>query len=164
MTLTPLGSRVLIRPDTQPTESASGLIVFPDDKYPEVEQSGEIVALGSGRICPVNHSQVARLRVALGALCQSAFDGMIALAESAGTDGTMRGFVHPLSEALDNAKTVLADTGTVHTLPHEVKPGDTVLFSPASGQEITVDDERLIIMQENDLLAVLEPDIQEETS
>jgi co-chaperonin GroES (HSP10) len=39
-----------------------------------------------------------------------------------------------------------------------VKVGDTVLFSWASGQEITVDDgkETYLLMRESDLLAVLE--------
>lgn len=37
-----------------------------------------------------------------------------------------------------------------------VKVGDLVLFSHQSGQEITVDDERYLLMREDDLLAVYE--------
>jgi co-chaperonin GroES (HSP10) len=37
-----------------------------------------------------------------------------------------------------------------------VKVGDDVLFSWTVGQEITVDDERYLLMREGDILAVLE--------
>jgi chaperonin GroES len=40
--------------------------------------------------------------------------------------------------------------------PSSVKLGDVVLFSPNSGQEVTVDGERFLLMRESDLLAVLE--------
>lgn len=37
-------------------------------------------------------------------------------------------------------------------LPMDVKPGDLVLFGAYSGQEITVDNEKLLIMREEELL------------
>jgi chaperonin GroES len=38
----------------------------------------------------------------------------------------------------------------------QVKVGDVVLFSTESGQELTINGERLLLMREADLLAVLE--------
>ena len=40
-----------------------------------------------------------------------------------------------------------------------VKSGDYVLFSWQSGQEFWMDDERLLIMRESDLLAVIEEEV-----
>jgi chaperonin GroES len=38
---------------------------------------------------------------------------------------------------------------------HQVKEGDRVLFSSYAGTDIVVDDEELLIMSEDDILAVL---------
>src|SRR5688500_17103432 len=43
-----------------------------------------------------------------------------------------------------------------HTVPLTVKVGDLVVFSHLSGQELTVDGERFLLMRESDLLAVYE--------
>jgi len=40
-------------------------------------------------------------------------------------------------------------------VPMEVKVGDKVLYGKYSGQEITVDDDDLVIMRESDIFAVL---------
>lgn len=44
--LKPLGHRVLIRPDEQPTESQSGIIL--PDEHDHVSMSGTVVAVGKG--------------------------------------------------------------------------------------------------------------------
>jgi chaperonin GroES len=41
-------------------------------------------------------------------------------------------------------------------VPVDVKAGDRVLFSKYSGTEVKVDDEELLIMREDDILAVIE--------
>ena len=41
-------------------------------------------------------------------------------------------------------------------LPLDVKDGDTILFGKYSGQEIKIDGEELLIMREDEVLAVLE--------
>ncbi len=38
----------------------------------------------------------------------------------------------------------------------QVREGDRVLFSPYSGMEVQVDDEKLLIMTEEDILAVID--------
>jgi chaperonin GroES len=40
--------------------------------------------------------------------------------------------------------------------PLDVKDGDTVLFGKYSGQEVTLDGERYLIMREGDVLAVMD--------
>jgi co-chaperonin GroES (HSP10) len=53
--LKPLGHRVLIRPDEQPTESQSGIIL--PDEHDHVSMSGTVVAVGKGskRLFEVRH-------------------------------------------------------------------------------------------------------------
>ena len=41
-------------------------------------------------------------------------------------------------------------------LPLDVKEGDTILFGKYSGQEIKIDGEELLIMREDEVLAILE--------
>ncbi len=41
-------------------------------------------------------------------------------------------------------------------IPMDVKVGDTVLFAKYSGTEIKVDDKKLLILRESDLLAIVE--------
>lgn len=40
--------------------------------------------------------------------------------------------------------------------PHQVKEGDRVLFSSYAGTEISIDDEELLIMSADDIMAVLD--------
>lgn len=40
--------------------------------------------------------------------------------------------------------------------PLEVKVGDKVLFGKYAGTEVTVDDQELLVMREDDIMAVLE--------
>ncbi len=54
--------------------------------------------------------------------------------------------------AVGNGKVL--DNG--ETRAPEVKVGDTVLFGKFSGTEIKVDDEELLVMREEDILAVLD--------
>lgn len=57
----------------------------------------------------------------------------------------------------------VGDDGRVR--PLSVKAGDTVLFSQYAGTEITVDDDKLLIMKEADILAVIEqPAAQEKAA
>ncbi len=41
-------------------------------------------------------------------------------------------------------------------VPHQINEGDRVIFSSYSGTEVVVDDEEVLIMSENDILAVLD--------
>ncbi|MGD8429858.1 MAG: co-chaperone GroES [Ectothiorhodospiraceae bacterium] len=54
--------------------------------------------------------------------------------------------------AVGNGKAL--DNGEVRAL--DVKVGDTVLFGKFSGQEVKVGDEELLVMREDDVMAVIE--------
>ena len=47
----------------------------------------------------------------------------------------------------------VSDSGKVQTL--EVKTGDRVLYGKYSGTEVKIDDEELLIMREEDILAIV---------
>ena len=42
-------------------------------------------------------------------------------------------------------------------IPMEVKVGDTILFNKYAGTEIKVDGKKIIILRENEVLAIIEP-------
>jgi chaperonin GroES len=54
--------------------------------------------------------------------------------------------------AVGNGK--VADSGDVRAL--DVKAGDTVLFGKYAGTEVKVDGEELLVMREDDIMAVIE--------
>jgi chaperonin GroES len=57
-------------------------------------------------------------------------------------------------EVLATGNGKVADSGEVRAL--DVKVGDTVYFGKYSGTEIKVDGEELLIMREDDIIAVVE--------
>ncbi len=54
--------------------------------------------------------------------------------------------------AVGNGK--ITDSGDVHKL--DVKKGDEVLFGKYSGTEVKVDGDELLVMREDDIMAVIE--------
>jgi chaperonin GroES len=73
--------------------------------------------------------------------------GGIVIPDSA-TEKPVRGSV----VAAGNGK--LNDSGSV--VPMDVKVGDTVLFGKYSGTEVKVEGEELLVMREEDIMAVVE--------
>ena len=73
--------------------------------------------------------------------------GGIVIPDSA-TEKPIRGEI----TAVGNGK--ITDSGEVRAL--DVKAGDTVLFGKYSGTEIKVDGEELLVMREDDIMAVIE--------
>ena len=73
--------------------------------------------------------------------------GGIVIPDSA-TEKPMRGEV----VAVGNGK--ILDNGEVRSL--DVKTGDKVLFGKYSGNDVKVGDEELVIMREDDIMAVIE--------
>jgi chaperonin GroES len=57
-------------------------------------------------------------------------------------------------EVLSVGNGKIAENGDVR--PLDVKVGDTVLFGKYSGTEVKVDAEELLVMREDDIMAVLE--------
>jgi chaperonin GroES len=73
--------------------------------------------------------------------------GGIVIPDSA-TEKPMRGEV----VAVGNGK--ITDSGEVRSL--DVKAGDKVLFGKYSGNDVKVGDEELVIMREDDIMAIIE--------
>jgi chaperonin GroES len=73
--------------------------------------------------------------------------GGIVIPDSA-TEKPIRGEV----KAIGNGK--VTDAGEVRAL--DVKVGDTVLFGKYSGTEIKIDGEELLVMREDDIMAIIE--------
>ncbi len=59
-----------------------------------------------------------------------------------------------MGEILATGSGKITDSGDVRAL--EVKAGDTVYFGKYSGTEIKVDGEELLIMREDDIIAIVE--------
>ncbi len=74
---------------------------------------------------------------------------------------TKGGIVLPdtAKEKPQEAKVVAVGKGRVSdegkTIPPEVKVGDTVLFGKYSGTEITMDEKEVLILKEEDILAIV---------
>ncbi len=73
--------------------------------------------------------------------------GGIVIPDSA-TEKPIRGEV----KAIGNGK--VTDAGEVRAL--DVKVGDTVLFGKYSGTEIKIEGEELLVMREDDIMAIIE--------
>ena len=121
MTLRPLGDRVLIRPEANPEQTASGLWL---SEHRKPEEAGTVVAVGR----PVHPQRAATLRLARRL--------------------RKRGAQHDagLVEALVTRKPAVA-------------VGDFVLFSWNVGQDVSVNDERYLLLREDDLLAVVDSEV-----
>ena len=77
-------------------------------------------------------------------------------------ESTIGGIIIPDSakEKPQRGTVVAVGTGTVRDdgtrVPLDVKPGDLILFGKYASQEITLDGEALLIMRENEVLAVVQ--------
>jgi len=126
--LRPLGDRILVKPEPQASMTDSGLHLV---EHAKPDEMGTVVAVGFARH-PLKDD------------AENVAEWLETEAIEAGHDSYFaRG-----AELLRNL---------VRKEP-SVKVGDTVLFSWASGQELTLNDgaERYILLKESDLLAVLE--------
>lgn len=77
-------------------------------------------------------------------------------------ESTIGGIIIPDSakEKPQRGTVVAVGNGTVRDdgtrVPLDVKPGDLILFGKYASQEITLDGEALLIMRENEVLAVVQ--------
>ncbi len=75
---------------------------------------------------------------------------------------TASGLIIPDSstEKPSKGEVVAAGNGRISAdgkvIPLDVKVGDTVMFGQYSGSEITVDEEKLLVMSEDEIVAVIE--------
>ena len=75
-------------------------------------------------------------------------------------DGTTTATVLAQTLISEGVKSVAAGNGRISAqgdlIPLDVKVGDTVMFGQYSGSEITVGEEKLLVMSEDEIVAVIE--------
>lgn len=126
MSLTPLGHRVLIRPDEQPTESEGG-IVLPEDRH-HVSMSGTVVAVGRGS------AQLAQAREKTARKC-------LQFVQDEKAADAIRKLIQAF-HALDPTQTVSV--------------GDRVAYPVDAGLTLTENGQQYIIMNEDDVVVLVE--------
>ena len=133
----PTGSKVIVKPDVAPGISESGLIV-PENARRDPAMSGIVVAVGNGP------ASAHRVRAATIAACR---DRIETAAQDAEDDYGMGAALAALPDA--------SEAGSFS----EVSPGDRVCFAYTAGQHLVVDDEQYLVMQEDDIVAVLDDEV-----
>lgn len=131
----PLANRVLIKPDPAPTVTESGLFI-PDNatQSKDFEMSGTVIRTGTGPASAqrVREAMIARFHKIVDEACRS-WDHAEDIASS------LRGALREM-----DAQNV-----------SEVQPGDHVAFPYTVGTVIDVDGERMLLMNEDQIVAVL---------
>lgn len=135
MPLHPLGNRVLVKPDAQPTQTDSGLVLLDDRRY--IPTTGEVVSVARG---PATAHRVRALTIAR---CQRILDEVAARVPA----GALHVELH---------RALAGFAMEQCTLP-SVMEGDQVAFPATSGHDVTIDGEAFILLKEDDLDAVWTP-------
>jgi len=133
--LRPIGNRILVKPEANDETTDSGIVLV-EHRKPEV--MGTVVAVGS---CahPLK-AEADSMTYRLETIAHDAIDSEL-----------------PLEDRNDVAEAAGFIQDLVRKEP-QVKAGDLVLFSWTAGREVTLnDDERYLMMTEDDILAVIEP-------
>lgn len=138
MPLSPLGHRILVKPDTPPDQSASGLILPQDRDH--IPVSGTVVALGPGG----NQMRYRTRQRAITDCCEV-------------IESTIRMF-GPLS-ALQIARDEMAALLGTSEPEREVHIGDRVAFGFASGVTYTEDGEEYIVLNEDDVAVLVAEEV-----
>jgi co-chaperonin GroES (HSP10) len=125
----PTGNRVLIKPDPRPEATASGLVI-PDNAFHGFDMSGIVVTVGQGP------ASAQRQRVAL----LKHFKMLVS--NSQGPPSTTT-WLHARIDAMA-AQTV-----------SDLRVGDHVAFPYTAGTVIEVDGERHLLLQEDQIVAIL---------
>jgi len=132
----PLANRVLVKPDPAPDVTASGLVI-PDNAIAakNFEMSGTVVTVGKGP------ASAHRVREAMIARFHALIDQVEEQQPSSCVCATLRRRVNEWGMAL-------VDLSEVH-------PGDHVAFPYTVGTVIEVDGERHLLMNEDQIVAIL---------
>ena len=133
MSLHPLGHRILVKPDPQPEQTDSGL-VLPQD-HDHIAYTGTVVELGPGG-STIRHK--ARQRALDACLAK------IEILDKAYGPIFVFGILRKELEALK---------GTPDT-ERDVAVGDRVAFPAEAGMDVTVDGEAYVIVSEDDVVAI----------
>jgi co-chaperonin GroES (HSP10) len=134
----PLGNRVLVKPDPQVKETASGLAI-PDAHF-EYDMSGTVVQVGNGPASAhrVREAMIARFHKCVDDAADEWDDG------ETGESLLVAADLHRKLNALAALNV------------SELQVGDHVAFPYTAGTLIEVDGERYLLMNEDQIVAVLE--------
>ena len=137
MALRPTGFRILVKPDAQKTETDSGLVLLKDRHH--IPVSGTVVAIGNGS----EREHQERVRVLKEALT---------IVEKLAVT-----FQHPapLQMAYQDIDRYLAKQKVEEP---DIKLWDRVVFPTTAGQQVTEDGEDYVLLNEDDVLAVVSED------
>ena len=138
MSLRPLGHRILVKPDSPPEQSESGL-VLPQDRD-HIPVSGTVIEVGPG-----GNQMRYRTR-------QRAITDCLEVIESA---ERMWGHLAALQIVRENVAALL---GTSEP-EREVHVGDRVAFGFASGVTYTEDGEEYIVLNEDDVAVLVADEV-----
>lgn len=130
----PLLDRVVVRRDDAPSLTAGGLHIPDVVRGKKNAQRGVVVAVGPGLVRPADEK--------LAAACHRAWERFNQLGVS-DADAVLIG------DALADAEAALRNPR-----PIPLKPGDVVYMAEWTGTEIEVDGEKLLLVREDDLIAV----------
>lgn len=119
-----LGHRVLIKPDAQPSQTASGLVLTEDREW--VATSGTIVQVGEGGSKLKYDARQRAIRLCVDALVDTVAE-----------------------DWLDHY------LGTADPVP-DVKVGDRVAFDGDTGLSMTLDGEKLLILNQDDIVIIVQ--------
>jgi co-chaperonin GroES (HSP10) len=137
----PLANRVLIKPDPPPDETASGLII-PDNAHAskDFEMSGTVIASAH------------RVREAMIARFQKLLDNFPQVLMSEPLQREARAVVALLRVGVRNLGEELSDLS-------EIAVGDHVAFPYTAGTVLIVDGERHLLMNEDQIVAILDREV-----
>lgn len=135
--LKPLGHRILVKPDGQDEQTASGLVLPGDRDY--VPTSGTVVAVGDGP------ERDARIRSKTISRCV----GVVAeLTEGASVSVEVDKLVYDILAELGRYK------NQVERFEAGLRVGDRVVYAAESGLKLTEDGQDYILLNEDDAVAV----------
>lgn len=134
--LHPLGNRILVKPDPQPLQSDGGLVLLENQRY--TPMSGEVVAVARGP-ATAHRIRAATIRKCLEIVDQTA-ERVPASALQVQLHRELGAFLMEQCQ-----------------IP-SVLEGDHVCFSYTAGHDVTVNGEDYILIKEDDLEAVWQPE------
>lgn len=152
MNVRPLGHRIHVKPDATHIEQTTGGIIVPDAYADVPSMSGTVIALGSGPERDLDRERRVR--------ALAIKDCIDAVSEA---DDQFR---HPpvTQVILDNLGRMLRLDPPDAGLSYDVKVGDRVIFPMDAGHEVVIGEDAkgaTVILTEDSILAVVEPDAQE---
>lgn len=143
--LRPLGHKIVVKPDVEPTQTASGLYI-PETSQHAPPMSGTVLRLGNG---PAHDRQIRARAITR---CLSILND--ASIEAATPREALR-------IAQDEIARYLRDTSE---LSHVCAVGDRVIFPMDAGHEVVLDEDvegAVVILSEDSVLAIVDAETQE---